>query len=111
MSANLEDPAVATGLGKVNPHPIPKKVVLKNVLTIRQLYSSPMQNLYAGQETRVRTRYGTMDWFKIRKGVHQGYILSPCLFTLNAEYIMQNAKLDEAQGGTTISGRNINTLR
>ena len=52
-----------------------------------------------------------MDWFKIRKGVHQGYILSPCLFNLNAEYIMQNAKLDEAQGGTTISGRNINNLR
>ena len=70
-----------------------------------------MQNLYAGQEATVRTRYGTMDWFKIGKGVYQGCILSPCLFNLYAEYIMQNAELDEAQGGIKISWRNINNLR
>ena len=55
-----------------------------------------LRNLYAGQEARVRTRHGTMDWFQIEKGVCQGCILSPCLFNLNAEYIMQNARLDEA---------------
>ena len=89
----------------------PRMVVLKNVLTIRQLYSSPIQNLYAVQEATVRTRYGTMDWFKIGKGVYQGCILSPCLFNLYAEYIMKNAELDEAQGGIKISWRNINNLR
>ena len=56
-----------------------------------------LRNLYAGQEATVRTRHGTMDWFKIGKGVSQGYILSPCLFNLYTEYIMQNARLDEAQ--------------
>ena len=58
----------------------------------------------------VRTAHGTMDWFKIGKGVHQGYILSPCLFNLYAEYIMQNARLDEAEAGIKISRRNINNL-
>ena len=70
-----------------------------------------LRNLYAGQEATVRTRHGTMDWFKIGKGVHQGYILSMCLFNLYAEYIMQNARLEEAQAGIKISGRNINNLR
>ena len=69
------------------------------------------QNLYAVQEATVRTRYGTMDWFKIGTGVYQGCILSPCLFNLYAEYIMKNAELDEAQGGIKISWRNINNLR
>ena len=59
----------------------------------------------------VRTRHGTMNWFKIGKGVHQGCILSPCLFSLYAEYIMQNAGLDEAQAGIKIAGRNTNNLR
>ena len=67
--------------------------------------------LYTGQETTVRTRHGTMDWFQIGKGVHQGCILSPCLFNLYAEYTMQNARLDEAQAGIKIAGRNINNLR
>ena len=58
----------------------------------------------------VRTGHGTMDWFQIGKGVRQGCILSPCLFNLNAEYIMRNARLDEAQGGIKIAGRNINNL-
>ena len=63
------------------------------------------------QEATVRTRHGTMDWFKIGKGVCQGCILSPYLFNLYAEYIMLNAGLDEAQSGITIAGRNINNLR
>ena len=69
------------------------------------------RNLYAGQEETVRTAHETTDWFQIRKGVHQGCILSPCLFNLDAEYIMQNAGLDKAQAGIKISRRNINNLR
>ena len=68
-------------------------------------------NLYAGQEETVRTRHRTTDWLKIGKGVRQGYLLSPCLFNLYAEYIIQNASLDEAQAGSKIAGRNINNLR
>ena len=70
-----------------------------------------LRNLYAGQEATVRTRHGTTDWFQIGKGVCQGCILSPCLFNLYAEYIMKNARLDEAQAGIKIAGRNINNLR
>ena len=69
------------------------------------------RNLYVGQEATVRTGHGTTDWFQIGKGVHQGCILSPCLFNLYAEYIMRNAGLDEAQGGIKTAGRNINNLR
>ena len=69
------------------------------------------RNLYAGQEATVRTGHGTTDWFQIRKGVCQSCILSPCLFNLYAEYIMRNARLDEAQAGINIAGRNINNLR
>ena len=69
-----------------------------------------LRNLYADQEAAVRTGHGTTDWFQIWKRVHQGCILSPCLFDLNAEYIMRNAGLDEAQVGVKISGRNINNL-
>ena len=68
-------------------------------------------NLYASQETTVRTGHGTRDWFQIGKGVRQGCILSPCLFNLYAEYITQDAGLDEAQAGIKIAGRNINNLR
>ena len=70
-----------------------------------------MRNLYAGQEATVRTGYGTTDWSKVEKVVHQGCILSPCLFNLHAEYIMRNVGLDEAQAGIKIAGRNINNLR
>ena len=69
-----------------------------------------LRNLYAGQEATVGTGHGTMDWFQIGKGVHQGCILSPCLFNLYAEH-MGNAGLDEAQAGIKISGRNINNFR
>ena len=70
-----------------------------------------LRNLYAGQEAPVRTGHGTTDWFQIGKGVRQDCILSPCLFNLYAEYIMQNAGLDEAHAGIKIAGRNINNLR
>ena len=70
-----------------------------------------LRNLYAGQEAMVRTRHGTTDWFQVMKGVRQGCILSPYLFNLYAEYIMKNARLDEAQAGIKIAGRNINNLR
>ena len=69
-----------------------------------------LRNLYAGQEATVRTGHGTTDLFQIGKGVHQGYILSPCLFNLYAENIMRNAGLDEAQAGIKIARRNINNL-
>ena len=73
--------------------------------------TSLMRNLYLGQETTVRTGHGTTDWFQIRKGIHQGYTLSPCVFNLYAEYILQNDGLDEAQAEIKIGGRNINNLR
>ena len=70
-----------------------------------------LRNLYASQEAIVRTGHGTTDWFQIGKGACQGCMLSPCLFNLDAEYIMQNVRLDEAQAGITIAGRNIDNLR
>ena len=70
-----------------------------------------LRNLYAGQEATVRTGHGTIDWFQIGKGVRQDCILSPCLFNLDAEYIMRNTGLEEAQAGIKIAGRNINHLR
>ena len=70
-----------------------------------------LRNLYAGQESTVRTGRGTTDWFQIGKGVHQGCKLSPCLFNSHEEYIVQNTWLDEAQAGIKIAGRNINILR
>ena len=70
-----------------------------------------MRNLYAGQEATVRTGHGAADWFQIGKGVHQGCILSPCLFNLYADYIMRNAGLEEAQAGIKIARRNMNNLR
>ena len=70
-----------------------------------------LRNLYAGQEATAKTGHGTIHWFQIGKEVRQGCILSPCLFNLYAEYIMQNARLDEAQAGIKTAGRNINNLR
>ena len=70
-----------------------------------------LRNLYAGEESTVRTGHGTTDWFQIGKGVHQGCILLPCLFNLYVDYIMRNTGLEEAQAGIQIAGRNINNLR
>ena len=70
-----------------------------------------LRNLYAGQEATVRTGHGTTDWFQTGKGVHEGCMLSLCLFNFCAEYIMRNAGLKEAQAGIKIAGRNINNLR
>ena len=70
-----------------------------------------LRNLCAGQEATVKTGHGTTDWFQIGKGVCKGFVSSLCLFNLYAEYIMRNARMDEAQGGIKISGRNINNLR
>ena len=70
-----------------------------------------LRNLYACQEAAVRTGHGRTDWFQIGKGVHQGSMLSPCLFNFYAEYIMQNARLDKAQAGIQVARRNINNLR
>ena len=70
-----------------------------------------LRKLYAGEEAAVRTRHETTDWFQTGKGVHQGCVLSPCLFNLYAEYIMRNAGLNEAQAGIRIAVRNINNLR
>ena len=70
-----------------------------------------LRNLFAGQEATVRTGHGTTDWFQIRKGVRQGCTLSPCLFNLDAEYIMRNVGPEEAQAGIKIAWRNINNLR
>ena len=70
-----------------------------------------LRNLYAGQEATLRTEYGSTDWFQIGKGAHQGCILSLCLFSLYAEYIMRNARLDEAETGIKIARRDINNLR
>ena len=70
-----------------------------------------LRNLYANQEATVRTGHETTDWFQIGKGVHQGCMLSPCLFNLYAEYIMRNTRLEEAQAGIKIAGKNINNLR
>ena len=78
---------------------------------IPDLLTCLLRNLYTGQEATVRTGHGTMDWFQIGKGVCQGYILSPCIFNLYAEYLMRSAGLDEAQAGIKTAGRNINNLR
>ena len=86
-----------------------RKIVQK--MGISDLLTCLLRNLYAGREATVRTGHGTTDWFKIGKGVHQGCILSPCLFNLYAEYIMRKAGLEETQAGIKIAGRNINHLR
>ena len=87
------------------------KSLQENGLGIPDHLTCLLRNLYASQEAIVRTRHGTTGWFQIGKGIGQGCILSPCLFNLYAEYIMQNAGLDEAQAGIKIAVRNIHKLR
>ena len=82
-----------------------------NEMGIPDYITCLLRDLYAGQEARVTTRHGTMDWFKTGKEVHQGCILSPCLYNIYIEYSLQNAQLDKAQAGIKITGRNSNTLR
>ena len=105
----VKDDSEKTGLKSCVDHNKLWKILKE--MGIPDHFTCLMRNLYTGQEATVRTRHGTMDWFQIRKGVHQGCILSPCLFNLYAEYIMRNARLDEAQAGIKIDGRNINNLR
>ena len=86
--------------------------LIKHTFTVRSYFVCYiLRNMYAGQETIVRTEYGTMDWFKIGKGVHQVCILSPCLFNLHAEYIMRNEGLYDSQAGIKIARRIIHNLR
>ena len=92
-------------------HWITTKWKIHQEMGIPDYFICLLRNLYAGQEATVKTRHGTTDWFQLGKGVHQGCILSPCLFNLYAECIMRNARLDEAQAGIKIAGRNINNLR
>ena len=84
--------------------------ILKEI-GIPEHFTCILKNLYAGQKETLRTRHGTTDWFKIGIGIRQGCILSPCLFNFYAEYIMQNARVDESQAGIKISRININNLR
>ena len=91
--------------------PQPELMVRAFLLRVAVRINEPLRNLYAGQEATVKTGHGTTYWFQIRKGVHQGCILSPCLLNLYTEYFMQNARLDEAQAGIKIAGTNINNLR
>ena len=91
--------------------PQPELMVRAFLLRVAVRINEPLRNLYAGQEATVKTGHGTTYWFQIRKGVHQGCILSPCLLNLYTEYFMQNARLDEAQAGIKIAGTNINNLK
>ena len=98
----------AKTFGCVDHHKLWKII---KVMEIPDHLTHLLRNLYAGQEATVRTGHRTTDWFQIGKGVHQGCMLSPCLFNLYAEYIMRNAGLEEAQAGIKIAGRNINNFR
>ena len=89
---------------------VPHELLFLKEIGISDHLTCLLRNLYLSQEATVRTRHGTMGWFKIGKGVCQGY-LSPCLFNLNAEYINQNARLDESQAGNKTARRNVNNLR
>ena len=95
--------------GNTRPRYLPLEKSVKISEKSEKDFSRNLRN--PGQETTVRTGHGTTDWFQIGKGVHQGCILSPCLFNLHAEYIMKNVGLDEAQAGIKIAGKNINNLR
>ena len=97
-----------TGFDCVDHHKLWKII---KVMEIPDHLTRLLTNLYAGQEATVRTGHGTTDWFQIGKGVHQGCVLSPCLFHLHADYIMRNVGLEESQAGIKVAGRHINNLR
>ena len=94
------------------PKPLPVWITTNwKIMGIPDKLTCLLRNLYAGQEATVRTGHGTTDWLQIRKGLHQGCVLSPCLFSFYAEDIMWNGGLDKAQAGIKIAGKNINNLR
>ena len=109
---NSRKTSTSASLTMLNPLTVENKLwnILKE-MGIPDHLTCLLRNLYAVQEATVRTGHGTTDWFQIGKGVHQGCILSPCLFNLYAEYIMRNAGLDKAQAGIKTARRNINSLR
>ena len=116
-SSNKQESSIKTAISALLTMPKPLRVgITINWKILKEMGISDhliylLRNLCTGQEATVRTVHGTTDWFQIGKGVHQGCILSPCLFNLYAEYIMRNAGLEEAQAGIKIAGRNINNLR
>src|SRR5574337_783323 len=116
-SSKKQDGSRKTSISALLTLPKPSTVWITTNWKILQEMGIPdhltclLRNLYAGQEATVRTGHGTKDWFQIGKGVHQGCILSPCLFNFYAEYIMRNAGLEETQAGIKIAGRNVNNLR
>ena len=93
------------------PKPLTKPWKIIQDMGIPDHLTCLLRNLNAAQEATVRIKHGTADWLQIGNGLHQGGILSPCLFNLYAEYIMRSARLDEAQAGSKIARRNINNLR
>ena len=105
----MKNSLVSLQTNKQNYHRVLWKILKE--MDIPDHLTCLLRNLYAGQEAIVRTGHRTTDWFQIGKGVCQGYVLSPCLFNLYAEYIMRSAGLEEAQAGIKIAGRNINNLR
>ena len=115
VSSKKQDSSRKTSISALLPMPKPLTVWITincwKEMGIPDHLTCLLGNLYAGQEATVRTGHGTRDWFQIGKGVHQGCILSPCLFNFYADYIMRNAGLEEAQAGIKIAGRNINNLR
>ena len=115
MNFNIRDPTSIPAL-LIMPKPLTVRITINcgeilEEMGIADHLTCLLRNLYAGQEATVRSGHRTTDWFQIGKGVHQGCILSPCLFNFYAEYIMRNTGLEEAQAGIKIAGRNINNLR
>ena len=116
-SSKKQESSIKTSISALLTMPKPLTVwittnwkILKQ-MGIRAHLTCLLRNLYADKEATVRTGHRTKDWFQISKGARQGCVLSPCLFNLYAEYIMRNARLEEAQAGIKIAGRNINNLR
>ena len=111
-SSKMQESSRKTSISALLTMPKPLTMwITANVENSERNGNTRPPDLYAGQETTVRTEHGITDWFQLGKGVHQGCILSPCLFNLHAEYIMRNAGLNEAQAGIKIARKNMNNLR